>query len=180
MHLMRRAASSTCRAGLAEQRRACGSPSLRDVRHRTFPHRLDVPLRWGDMDGYGHVNNCTYTVLVENSRTTLLNQLFVDAGMGNMPEDPTKAAFAPIIAELSIKYVAPMEWPDTMICDSCVTHVSETGAEFWINTRGTSEKTGATAIVAVSKVVFLDYNAKKRPAVPDAMRASLQKWSSAT
>ena len=32
------------------------------------PYRVEVPLRWSDMDAYGHVNNVQYLRLLEDAR----------------------------------------------------------------------------------------------------------------
>ena len=37
-----------------------GEPTM-----KTF--RLEVPLRWGDMDAMAHINNCSYFLLIDQS-----------------------------------------------------------------------------------------------------------------
>ncbi|MGL5850524.1 MAG: acyl-CoA thioesterase, partial [Phycicoccus sp.] len=32
------------------------------------PYRVEVPLRWSDMDAYGHVNNVQFLRLLEDAR----------------------------------------------------------------------------------------------------------------
>jgi len=45
------------------------------------PLLIDVPLRWSDLDAYGHVNNATFLTLLEEARITALNTWFGDHEM---------------------------------------------------------------------------------------------------
>ena len=40
------------------------------------PFRVDVPLRWSDMDAYGHVNNVQFLRLLEDARVVGFEQWF--------------------------------------------------------------------------------------------------------
>jgi acyl-CoA thioester hydrolase len=37
-------------------------------------HRVPIPLRWADMDSYGHVNNVVFLQLMEEARVALLSR----------------------------------------------------------------------------------------------------------
>lgn len=40
------------------------------------PTVVEVPLRWSDLDAYGHVNNATFVTLLEEARIRVLNAWF--------------------------------------------------------------------------------------------------------
>ena len=42
------------------------------------PYRVEVPLRWSDMDAYGHVNNVQYLRLLEDARVVGFQEWFPD------------------------------------------------------------------------------------------------------
>lgn len=42
------------------------------------PYRTEVPLRWSDMDAYGHVNNVQYLRLLEDARVLGFRDWFPD------------------------------------------------------------------------------------------------------
>jgi acyl-CoA thioester hydrolase len=42
------------------------------------PYRVEVPLRWSDMDAYGHVNNVQYLRLLEDARVIGFREWFPD------------------------------------------------------------------------------------------------------
>lgn len=44
----------------------------------TQPYRTEVPLRWSDMDAYGHVNNVQYLRLLEDARVIGFREWFDD------------------------------------------------------------------------------------------------------
>jgi len=44
------------------------------------PARVRIPVRWADMDAYGHVNNAVFLNYLEEARDELSARLFGDAG----------------------------------------------------------------------------------------------------
>lgn len=42
----------------------------------TLPYTVDIQLRWGDMDAYGHINNVEYMRLLEQARVVGLSEWF--------------------------------------------------------------------------------------------------------
>ena len=46
--------------------------------HQTY--RVEVPLRWSDMDAYGHVNNVVYLTYLEEARVDMLFALSAEYG----------------------------------------------------------------------------------------------------
>ncbi len=61
-----------------------------------------VPLRWSDMDAYGHVNNVQYLRLLEESRITVFEQWFGGRGSHSMLEGGV------IVARQEIDYLRPL------------------------------------------------------------------------
>ncbi len=85
------------------------------------PYRVDVPLRWSDMDAYGHVNNVQFLRLLEDARVIAFEQWFgpdrslLDAGV--------------VVARHEIEYLAPLDFRHAPISvDIWATKVS--GASF--------------------------------------------------
>ena len=42
---------------------------------------VEIPLRWSDMDAYGHVNNATYVTLLEQARIFALDEWYGHGGL---------------------------------------------------------------------------------------------------
>jgi acyl-CoA thioester hydrolase len=78
-----------------------------------------VPMRWGDMDPYGHVNNVEVVRLLEESRIAALG---VPVGTGDQVEPPLIPFFSALpegtqalITENRIRYLRPLEYRNTPV-----------------------------------------------------------------
>jgi len=84
------------------------------------PYRTEVPLRWSDMDAYGHVNNVQYLRLLEDARIIGFREWFgadrslLDGGV--------------VVSRHEIEYVAPLTYrPQPIEVDMWVTGVHGAG-----------------------------------------------------
>lgn len=64
------------------------------------PYRVDVPLRWSDMDAYGHVNNVQFLRLLEDARVIGFREWF--------GEDRSLLDRGVLVARHEIEYLAPL------------------------------------------------------------------------
>ena len=65
-------------------------------------HVSRIPIRWGDMDAYGHVNNAVYFRYMEQARIDLLEALGV-------PIDTRVQG--PVIVNAACTFLAPLNYP---------------------------------------------------------------------
>ena len=65
----------------------------------------EVPVRWGDMDAFNHVNNAVYMRYLEESRL---------AWMSTVPEALDINQSRALMAACEIQYRLPIEWPATV------------------------------------------------------------------
>ena len=72
----------------------------------TNPVDIKIPIRWADMDAFGHVNHVTYLRYFEMARMTFFEQI----PDGKWQEGNVK----PIIVDLSCQYKKPVTYPDTL------------------------------------------------------------------
>ncbi|MBC7473813.1 MAG: acyl-CoA thioesterase [Candidatus Sericytochromatia bacterium] len=84
---------------------------------KDFPAVSEIPVAWGDMDAFKHVNNVNYIKYFESSRIKyfeLIDYLsLIELGIG------------PILASISCKYKAPVTYPDTLLVGCKVSKLSE-------------------------------------------------------
>ena len=71
-------------------------------------YRLPMPVRWRDMDAFGHVNNAAYLGYVEEARVCWFRSL---------TEDWAGASSAPILAAVAMNYRKPIEWPQDVVVE---------------------------------------------------------------
>jgi len=79
-------------------------------------HRYLCPLRWSDMDAFGHVNNVPFLTYLEEARVDLL---FVHLGSEAAAQ---KLASGVVVARHEIDYTAPLTFrPEPVAIDVWVT-----------------------------------------------------------
>ncbi len=66
------------------------------------PYRVDVPLRWSDMDAYGHVNNVQFLRLLEDARVIGFQEWF--------GQDRSLLNEGVLVARHEIEYLAPLDF----------------------------------------------------------------------
>jgi acyl-CoA thioester hydrolase len=69
-------------------------------------YKLEMPVRWRDMDAFNHVNNASYLGYIEEARVCWFKSLSTDW---------SGETAAPILAAVTINYRRPAEWPETVV-----------------------------------------------------------------
>ena len=69
---------------------------------RKLIHITKMPIRWGDMDAYGHVNNTIYFRYMEQARVELIEDMQVVVRPGGD---------GPVIINASCTFLVPMTYP---------------------------------------------------------------------
>ncbi len=70
--------------------------------------QIELPIQWGDMDAFNHVNNAMYFRYFESARIAYFEKLGV-------MEIGSKNNIAPILAETNCRYKLPLNYPDTIL-----------------------------------------------------------------
>jgi acyl-CoA thioester hydrolase len=121
------------------------------------------PLRWGDMDAMGHLNNTLYFRLLEEARI----QWFASLNL------PTHGAnFGPILANISCDFVKPMLYPNTAVITQTVAKVGNSSLHHSCTIETLAEP-GVIYARSTSVVVWMDYAAGKSAPWPQTISAQL-------
>lgn len=120
-----------------------------------------LPVQWGDMDAFGHVNNVVYLQWFESARIDLLE---------SVPSAVSMAAggVAPILASIRCDYKKQLHFPDTVHIGSRATKIGRTSFE--IEHAVFSEKRQQVAAVGTSVVVVFDYATNRPVRIPEDLR----------
>ncbi|KAB2967551.1 MAG: acyl-CoA thioesterase [Thermoanaerobaculia bacterium] len=125
-----------------------------------FPVRLVLPLQWGEMDAYGHVNNVVYFRWFESARMAYFARL-------GWPELERASGIGPILHSTRARFRAPLEWPDEV---QVATRAGEVGADrFTMHYEVRSRSLDRVAAEGDGLIVAFDYRAKRKVALPDAI-----------
>jgi acyl-CoA thioester hydrolase len=82
-----------------------------------FPVVIELPVAWGDMDSFGHVNNVVYFSYFERARVELLTRV----GWFRQMDD---LKVGPIVASTAAKYRKPLRYPDRLLIGARVSEMS--------------------------------------------------------
>ncbi len=131
--------------------------------HYVLVHRTRMPIRWGDMDAMGHVNNTVYFRYLEQARIAWFEAL-------DCPPDP--AGVGPVIINAHCTFLKQLRYPGDI---EVTTHVGDFGRSSF-QTLHQIRRVDTPDIVAAeggSKVVWVDPRIEKSQPLPEAMRARL-------
>jgi len=68
--------------------------------------RVELDVRWGDIDAFGHVNNAVFLAYLEQCRSEWMN---------SVPCHWQEAETGPIVANVNINYRRPIRWPERIV-----------------------------------------------------------------
>ena len=119
------------------------------------PYRVQVPLRWSDMDAYGHVNNVQFLRLLEDARVVGIREWF--EGRPSMVDEGI------VVSRHAIEYRAPLTYrPEPVEVDMWVTHVHGAGFDLGYVVRDPEPVGEQVYAVAETGLVLYDF-ATARP-----------------
>ena len=133
-----------------------------------FNISIDIPIAWGDMDAFNHVNNTRFFRYFETARIKYFEKV-------GFIETMEKNSIGPILASISAKFIKPLFYPDTLTVGTRVTSTEST--EFIMEYIIESKSKGIAA-VGESKIVVYDYKSSKRVALPDIVRNKIREIDS--
>jgi acyl-CoA thioester hydrolase len=133
-----------------------------------FNIKVDIPIAWGDMDAFKHVNNTKFFKYFETARI----KYFEEAGF---IETIKKNSIGPILASISAKFIKPLFYPDTVTVGTRVTSVEPT---HFIMDYIIVSKSKEIAALGESKMVAYDYKSSKRTTLPDIVRNKIREIDS--
>lgn len=122
---------------------------------------IDIPVAWGEMDAFQHVNNVAYFRYIESARIAYSEKL----GLHLLKE---QTGIGPILGSASCKYKIPLTYPDTVSVGAKVTALEED--RFTMKYVIVSHKHQKIAAEGDAVIVMYDYNKSKKTAIPEEIR----------
>lgn len=133
-----------------------------------FHITVEIPIAWGNMDSFGHVNNTVFFRFFETARI----KYFEKIGFIKTME---KDSIGPILATASCKFIKPLFYPDTVIAGVRVTSIESDN--FMMEYIIVSKSKGIAAI-GDSKMVVYDYKSSEKTTLPDSVRNGIREIDS--
>ncbi|OQY19713.1 MAG: acyl-CoA thioesterase [Chloroflexi bacterium] len=131
-----------------------------------YPVVIEIPVAWGEMDAFQHVNNVTYFRYLESARIAYFEKL----GLIQMME---RSGIGPILASVQCRFKIPLTYPDTV---SVGVRVSEIGEDrFTMEYTVVSQRLEKVAAVGSGVIVSFNYREKKKASLPAEVKQRIQK-----
>jgi len=124
-------------------------------------HVTKMPIRWGDMDAYGHVNNTVYFRYMEQARVEWIEDMGVLVRPGGT---------GPVIINASCTFLKPMNYPGMVEVRTYVGHPGRSSVQSHVEMLIDGELYAEGA----AKIVWMDTQTGKSAAIPDNVRAVLE------
>ena len=130
---------------------------------KKLTYEMRIPIRWGDMDAMGHVNNTIYFRYMESVRIEWLHQL------GGAP-DPQGTG--PVIVNAFCSFIRQLEYPGEILARHYVANPGRSSFDTYI-TLERSDDPGVIYAEGGATTVWTDFKAQKSVPLPEWMRALL-------
>jgi len=126
-------------------------------------HVTKIPIRWGDMDAYGHVNNTVYFRYMEQARVEWIEGLKVPVRPGGE---------GPVIINASCTFLIPMTYPGVVEVRTFVGAPGRSSVQTYVEMRLEGDE--RIFAEAAAKVVWMDTRTGKSVPLPDHVRMTLE------
>jgi acyl-CoA thioester hydrolase len=124
-----------------------------------------IPVLWGDMDAFGHVNNTRFIRWFETARIAHFQRVGIKTAEA--------VGVAPILAHLSCDFIAPVDFPDEILAGARATKMGRTSfhQEYVVAVADTPDQPVARG---TGVIVMYDYDAREKAPIPDDLRARIR------
>ena len=129
-----------------------------------YPIQVVVPVAWGDMDAFEHVNNTVYFRWFETARIACFRQV-------GWTEAQADTGVGPILARTQCVFRKPITFPDTITVGAKIEDLEDD--RFTMRYRVDSERLGPEAALGDGRVIAFDYRANRKAPIPRDVRAAL-------
>ena len=127
-------------------------------------HEMVIPIRWGDMDAMGHVNNTNYFRYMEVIRLEWLREL------GQVLDGRTVEGL--VIINAFCTFHRQFEYPGDILARMYVSDPGRTSFESW-TTMTKVQEPGAVYASGGATIVWADYTKQKSVPLPEWVRAAV-------
>ena len=123
-------------------------------------YECSIPMRWGDMDAMGHVNNTIYFRYLEIARVDWLHQLNAT---------PKPEGEGPVIVNAFCNFYKQLEYPGDVLVKMYASDPGRTTFETWATMEQASNP-GVIYAAGGATTIWVDFPKQKAIDLPDWLR----------
>jgi len=119
-----------------------------------------MPIRWGDMDAMGHLNNTSYFRFMETCRIDWMQSI------GALVERPAEGL---VLVNAFCNFYRQIKYPGDVLVRTYVSDPTRSACESWV----TMERTDQPAVVHAAggaTMVWVNFESQKASPMPDWLR----------
>ena len=131
---------------------------------RDFPVRIQIPVAWGEMDAFQHVNNVAYFRYFESARMAYFSRLDLLAFM-------ERTGIGPILKSTQCTFKIPLAYPDTVSVGARVPQMHPD--RFVMHYRVVSHRHQSIAAEGEGILVTFDYRNNHKVDMPQELRRAI-------
>ena len=120
-----------------------------------------IPIRWGDMDAMGHVNNTVYFRYFETVRIDWMNEI---------GGTPNPSGNGPVIVNAFCTFIKQLEYPGDIRLRHYVANPGRTSFDTYLTIERTGQP-GITYAEGGATMVWVNFKQQKSVPLPDWLRA---------
>jgi acyl-CoA thioester hydrolase len=124
-------------------------------------YQMTIPIRWGDMDAMGHLNNTSYFRYMETCRIDWMH------GAGCLPDSQGEG---PVIVNAFCNFYRQLEYPGEVLVKMYASEPARTTFETWV-TMERADQPGLVCAAGGATTIWVDFPKQKAKALPDWVRA---------
>jgi acyl-CoA thioester hydrolase len=132
-----------------------------------YPSRISIPIQWGDMDAFNHVNNVIHIRWLESSRIDYLEE----AGMRDLM---TSHKVGPILAAIHCDYKRQLAYPGSVRIGARIARLGR--SSMTVAHRIVDEQSGELAAEGESVVVVYDFANQRPVRIPVDVREAVASY----
>lgn len=128
--------------------------------HKKLVAEMTMPIRWGDMDAMGHVNNTVYFRYLESARIEWFRTIRCE---------PDPQGQGPVIVNAFCNFYKQLEFPGDVVVKTYVSDPGRTTFESW-HTIERVDQPGVISAAGGATVIWVDFPQQKAVTLPDRIR----------
>ncbi|HMN20190.1 MAG TPA: acyl-CoA thioesterase [Ottowia sp.] len=119
-------------------------------------YEMTIPIRWGDMDAMGHINNAVYFRYMETARIDWFTSL-------GLQPDPKGEGI--VIVNAFCNFIRQFEYPGTVLIRTFVSNPGRSSFDTWA-TMERADQPGILCASGGATIVWVDFPAQKSAPLP--------------
>ena len=131
---------------------------------KTFPVIVEIPVAWGEMDAFQHVNGVVYFRYFESARFAYFDKL-------NMIEYMDRTEIGPILSSIRCRFKVPLTYPDTVSVGTRVSQIEKD--RFTMEHVVFSHRLHRVAAEGEGLIVCYNYRDRKKTPIPEELRQGI-------